>query len=340
MCVIAGYAGKRPAAPILLEMIRRQEGLAGGYYTGAATLDGGRIHMRKVVGRVEDLERSTDWADLPGAVGVAHSRSNGGGDVEWAHPFLSCDDMLAYLANGSAGKWGELATRTETARRLDRAGHKYRARSREPIGTYPVLEDGTCAHMSDVMAHAIEEALRETGDPEAAIAKAFLDTPAEIVGLFVTPLQPDFVFGARWDMPACAGRDEDGIYVASSPEGFPESVRWWTWIPPSSVFRLGEGRLSVSPLGLPGEAIVSRVDPVRARVAILGAMSEGKEVSIGELVKLMVPLSGDERPVVRYDPVYDALHRLKAEGAVRCIVKENPGAAEGLTALRFYHALA
>ena len=37
MCNIAGYVGNKPAAPILLEMLRNQEGLAGGYYTGIAT---------------------------------------------------------------------------------------------------------------------------------------------------------------------------------------------------------------------------------------------------------------------------------------------------------------
>lgn len=34
VCVIAGYVGSRRAAPVLLEMIERQEGLAGGYYAG------------------------------------------------------------------------------------------------------------------------------------------------------------------------------------------------------------------------------------------------------------------------------------------------------------------
>ena len=38
MCTIAGYAGERRAAPILVEMIRRQQFLNGGLSIGIATI--------------------------------------------------------------------------------------------------------------------------------------------------------------------------------------------------------------------------------------------------------------------------------------------------------------
>jgi len=59
MCNIAGYTGTRPAAPILLEMLRRQEGLCGGYYTGIATVHEGKIHYAKLAGDVARLEETT-----------------------------------------------------------------------------------------------------------------------------------------------------------------------------------------------------------------------------------------------------------------------------------------
>ena len=40
MCNIAGYIGKKNAAPILFEMMKKQEGFGGGYYTGITTHDG------------------------------------------------------------------------------------------------------------------------------------------------------------------------------------------------------------------------------------------------------------------------------------------------------------
>ena len=39
MCNIAGYVGTRPAAPILLEMLKKQEGFAGGELYGVPTFD-------------------------------------------------------------------------------------------------------------------------------------------------------------------------------------------------------------------------------------------------------------------------------------------------------------
>ncbi|MBQ6824951.1 MAG: hypothetical protein IJP27_09880 [Clostridia bacterium] len=74
MCNIAGYIGSRPAAPILLEMLKKQEGLAGGYYTGIATLHQGKIYCTKLVGDVDALIRETEAANLPGTGGIIHSR--------------------------------------------------------------------------------------------------------------------------------------------------------------------------------------------------------------------------------------------------------------------------
>ena len=55
MCNIAGYVGngKKEAAPILLEMLRAQEGFAGGYYSGIATVHEGRIYYAKLTGDVD-----------------------------------------------------------------------------------------------------------------------------------------------------------------------------------------------------------------------------------------------------------------------------------------------
>ncbi|HRU04190.1 MAG TPA: hypothetical protein P5137_00275 [Candidatus Brocadiia bacterium] len=339
MCVIAGYAGARQAAPILLEMIERQEGLAGGYYTGVATVESGRLHWRKVVGVTADLRGQTDAEKLPGRVGIAHSRSNSGGGVEWGHPFIACEASLAYVANGSAGVWKDHPSRLEIPRRLAREGHVYHALSPAAIGDYPTLDDGRGVHMSDVMAHLVEDALRRTGEPEAAIATALLEMPSEIVGLFVAPAHPDAVYGARRNFPACVGMDDDGAYIASSPEGLPCSVRWWTWVPPSSSFTVKQGRLSVSPLGQASAAIVDDVDRAEAREALVKAMSQGKALHMEELLKVVDPLSASLAPKVRYDPVYEVLAPLTRSGRVRRTVARVEGAAPGVTGVRFLHEM-
>ena len=47
MCNIAGYIGNRQAAPILLEMLRRQQPYDGDMSTGIATLHEGKLYYKK-----------------------------------------------------------------------------------------------------------------------------------------------------------------------------------------------------------------------------------------------------------------------------------------------------
>ncbi|MBQ7034845.1 MAG: glutamine--fructose-6-phosphate aminotransferase, partial [Clostridia bacterium] len=84
MCNIAGYVGDRPAAPILIEMIRRQQGLDGGYYTGIATIHQGRLHYAKLAGDLDHLLENSEAMNLPGNIGIIHSRTRSGGGDGWA----------------------------------------------------------------------------------------------------------------------------------------------------------------------------------------------------------------------------------------------------------------
>ena len=95
MCNIAGYIGKRDAAPILTEMMKKQEGFGGGYYTGITTHDGTALHTAKVIGDMDNLLKETDSYHFPGKMGFLHSRSNSGGDREWGHPFLNEKGTMA-----------------------------------------------------------------------------------------------------------------------------------------------------------------------------------------------------------------------------------------------------
>ena len=69
MCNIAGYLGEKNAAPILLEMLRRQAPFDGDMSTGIATVHEGKLYYRKIVGDVDRLIRETDVLSLPGTVG-------------------------------------------------------------------------------------------------------------------------------------------------------------------------------------------------------------------------------------------------------------------------------
>ena len=339
MCNIAGYVGSEPAAPILLDLIERQEGLAGGYYTGIATIHEGKIHWAKVVGDTAVLRNETGAEDLPGTIGLSHSRSKSGGDWLWSHPFVTSDDGVAYIANGSRGYYEERVDNGAAARRLEAEGCAYTAVANEQIGKYPALDGGRSVHMSDVMAHAIDVNLKAGHQEEDAIRQAFLDLPAEIVGLFVTPAQPESIFAARLTMPMCVTFDKRGAFIASSPTGFDSPPAWWTWVPPFSTATVHASRLELSRFDCPEGPLPDDISRADARAAILGLLEGSDGEPMGALLDAVKDFSSREELIVRYDPVYHALYEMLAEGIVEQFTRTGEGATEGLTAPKFHFRL-
>lgn len=85
MCNIAGYVGTKKAAPILVEMLRKQEGWDAGYYTGIATIHEGEFFMEKGVGSLAMLLERKDVTKLPGNIGFIHGRSRAAEGDAYAH---------------------------------------------------------------------------------------------------------------------------------------------------------------------------------------------------------------------------------------------------------------
>ena len=72
MCGIFGYVGSQDAQPILLEGLKRLE-YRGYEGAGMATIHDGKLHIRKVTGKVAELEALLEKEPLPGTIGIAPS---------------------------------------------------------------------------------------------------------------------------------------------------------------------------------------------------------------------------------------------------------------------------
>ena len=227
MCNIAGYVGTKRAAPILIEMMRRQEGFNAGYYTGLATINDGKILMDKVIGDVEVLCRDTPCESFQGNIGFIHSRSKSGGSVEWGHPFMGTGDKISYIANGTAGlfKNAYAEAHREAYTELLRDGYVMRSREEHPVGAYTVMPDGAGVHVSDLVCQQIAKHVDDGMDTMDAIEKTYTSLTGEVVGLVLNREVPDAIFFGRINFPMFVGFANHGAYLSSTPQAFPEDVK-------------------------------------------------------------------------------------------------------------------
>ena len=332
MCNIAGYIGPDRAAPALMEMMEKQEGLAGGYYSGIATVADGELHYAKVVGDFARLRAETDAENLPGTIGIAHSRSKSGGDHEWAHPFVDCAGRMAYIANGAAGIFKDTDRNNRVARQLADAGHTFRSRAAEAVGQYPQFANGSGVHVSEVMCHLIEQAIADSQSPADAMARAFCEFPSEIVGLSLCADHPDHVFAARINMPLMFGRYGDAMLMASTAMAFPDGTEWLAMMPPNASASIRNDGVDIQPFARPPARVADFVSWGDVEERILAASAEGEWQPLRDPWKATTDLWPQGQAPQKDMMVYETLRALKRAGRIE--MKDVPveGAEEGLTA--------
>ena len=107
MCGIIGILGKQPAAPLLVEGLKRLA-YRGYDSAGVATLVNGHIDRRRAEGKIANLEALLGRSPLPGVVGIGHTRwaTHGRPSETNAHPHAT--DRVAIVHNGIIENFQEL----------------------------------------------------------------------------------------------------------------------------------------------------------------------------------------------------------------------------------------
>src|SRR5208282_3027829 len=107
MCGIIGIIGREPAAPQLIDALKRLE-YRGYDSAGVATLEDGKLTRRRAEGKLKNLESRLNREPLNGTIGIGHTRwaTHGRPTENNAHPHAT--DKLAVVHNGIIENFREL----------------------------------------------------------------------------------------------------------------------------------------------------------------------------------------------------------------------------------------
>ncbi|MEJ0059395.1 MAG: glutamine--fructose-6-phosphate transaminase (isomerizing) [Terricaulis sp.] len=191
MCGIIGILGSAPAAPLMVEALKRLE-YRGYDSAGIATLENGAIVRRRAAGKIRNLEAELLKAPLQGVTGIGHTRwaTHGAPTEANAHPHAT--NKVAIVHNGIIENFRAL--RAELAAK----GHKFESETD-----------------SEMIAHLIHAGLDKGLSPEDATFAAVgrLDGAFAIACLFAD--QDDLLIGARKGSPLVVGIGDNEMFLGS-----------------------------------------------------------------------------------------------------------------------------
>ncbi len=198
MCSIIGYTGTLLAAPVLVQSLKRME-YRGYDSVGIATINSGKILIRKGIGKVAEVAESLDLDHLPGKIGIGHTRwaTHGGVTDKNAHPHSGCTDDIAVVHNGIIENYNEIKAE------LIRLGHEFKSQTD-----------------SEVIAHLLELNYSTYKD----VKQAMIETCNKLGGTyaFVAIFEDGTISGARYDEPLIIGIIDSGCFISSDVLGFLE----------------------------------------------------------------------------------------------------------------------
>jgi glucosamine--fructose-6-phosphate aminotransferase (isomerizing) len=191
MCGIVGVIGRHPAAPLILEALRRLE-YRGYDSAGIATLVDGHIDRRRAAGKLGNLAEALEAAPLPGTTGIGHTRwaTHGAPTQGNAHPHGT--GRVAVVHNGIIENHAEL--RAE----LEAAGQAFQSET----------DTETVVQLVDLL-------LQQGRTPVEAAGEAFARLEGAYALAMVFAGHPELMIGACHGAPLAVGFGDGEMFVGS-----------------------------------------------------------------------------------------------------------------------------
>lgn len=201
MCGIFGCILKDGnVAPVIHAGLKRLE-YRGYDSVGEATISEGKLYIKKDQGKIDDVHRIRNLDDLPGSIGIGHTRwATHGAPLQInAHPHVDCDGQIAVAHNGIIENFSELK------QELEAKGHVFKSKTD-----------------TEIIPHLIEENLKS--NPNMSVADACLEAAKKLEGSYaivvLTTKEPDKIVCVRKESPLVLGINENAIYCASDIPAF------------------------------------------------------------------------------------------------------------------------
>jgi len=191
MCGIVGYIGRQEASPIIIDGLRRLE-YRGYDSAGVATLDGGKVEIRRAQGKLINLERSLEKKPLGGCRGIGHTRwaTHGRPSEINAHPHIAGGIVVVH--NGIIENYLSLKER------LLGLGHNFRSETD-----------------TEIVSHLIEQHYKECGNFETAVRSGLAELRGSYAVAILCEKEPDKLIAAKLGSPLVVGQGEGEFFVAS-----------------------------------------------------------------------------------------------------------------------------
>jgi glucosamine--fructose-6-phosphate aminotransferase (isomerizing) len=191
MCGIIGIIGNEPAAPQLVDALKRLE-YRGYDSAGVATLEGGALTRRRAEGKLKNLEKKLGAEPLSGTIGIGHTRwaTHGRPTENNAHPHAT--EKLAVVHNGIIENFAELR------RELEAKGVKFSTETD-----------------TEVIAHLVTEEMKRGAAPAEAVKAALPRLRGAFALAFLFAGEGDLLIGARRGSPLAVGFGDGSMYLGS-----------------------------------------------------------------------------------------------------------------------------
>jgi len=191
MCGIVGYVGNKFVDSLLIAGLERLE-YRGYDSAGIATLNKGRLKIRKQAGKIQLLKEKLKEKPLGGELGIGHTRwaTHGKPTTKNAHPHIDCKKSLAIVHNGIIENYLELR------KKLIGEGHIFKTDTD-----------------TEVIAHLIEKYLDK--GLLRATQKAIKKLKGSYALAIISRSEPDKIVVAKRDSPLVIGIGKDENFIAS-----------------------------------------------------------------------------------------------------------------------------